>query len=95
MDPVVQRLASMGYPVRKVNIDHDQALASQYRVQGVPCFVLVVDGNEAERTVGATSHEQLVAMFQRHGVTAASASPAKPEGGSSEIEAIRANGCGR
>jgi hypothetical protein len=68
MEPTVERLAAMGYPVRKVNIDHDKALAAQFHVQSIPCFVLVVDGREAERTVGGTSFEQLIAMFQKHGV---------------------------
>lgn len=68
MEPAVARLGSAGYPVRKVNIDHDKALAAQFHVQSIPCFVLVVDGREAERTVGATSYEQLAAMFQKHGI---------------------------
>jgi thiol-disulfide isomerase/thioredoxin len=80
MEPAVDRLAAMGYPVRKVNIDHEQALAAQYRVRSIPCFVLVVDGREAERTVGATSFEQLAAMFQKHGVAAG---PGKPSRGQS------------
>ena len=69
MEPTVGRLTAMGYPVRKVNIDHEKALAAQFHVQSIPCFVLVVDGREAERTVGATSFEQLAAMFRKHGVT--------------------------
>jgi thiol-disulfide isomerase/thioredoxin len=79
MEPVVARLSALGYPVRKINIDHDQALASQYRVQGVPCFVLVVDGREKERTVGPTTQEQLVAMLQRHGVSPRGAVDARPK----------------
>ena len=63
MDPVVARLSSQGYPVRKVDIDREPALAQQYRVSGVPCFVLVVGGQEAGRVVGATSYETLAGMF--------------------------------
>ena len=63
MDPVVARLASQGYPVRKVDIDREPALAQQYRVSGVPCFVLVVGGQEAGRVVGATSYENLAGLF--------------------------------
>lgn len=70
MEPVVQRLAAAGYPVRKVNVDHEPALAAQFRVQSYPSFVLVVDGREVERTLGATSFERLVALFQKHGVAA-------------------------
>jgi thiol-disulfide isomerase/thioredoxin len=63
MEPVVARLASQGYPVRKVDIDREPALAQQYRVTGVPCFVLVVGGREAGRVVGATNYESLAGLF--------------------------------
>lgn len=87
MEPVLDHLAAQGYPVRKINIDHDRALASQYRVSSIPCLVLVVDGREVERTVGATNMQSLAAMFQRHGVgpksqatqlAAAAPAPVKP-----------------
>jgi thiol-disulfide isomerase/thioredoxin len=78
MEPVVAQLASLGYPVRKVNIDHEPALAARYGVQPIPCFVLVVDGREVERTVGATTFEKLQGMLQKHGVAAATATPKSP-----------------
>jgi thiol-disulfide isomerase/thioredoxin len=77
MDPVVQRLASMGYAVRKVDIDQQRDLASQFKVRGVPCFVMVVGGQEVDRVVGATSFERLQQMFARHS-PAASHSPRPP-----------------
>lgn len=64
MEPTVARLAAQGFPVRKVDIDREPALAAQYKVSGVPCFVLVVGGREAGRVVGATGYEQLAGMFQ-------------------------------
>ena len=73
MDPVVQELSGLGYPVRKVNIDHDQALASQFGVRSIPCFVLVVDGREVDRVVGGTSFERLRDMLVKHGVATGSA----------------------
>jgi thioredoxin-like negative regulator of GroEL len=71
MDPVVKQLAAQGYPVRKVNIDHDRELATRFGVQGIPCFVLVVDGQEVDRAVGMTSGEALRAMFTRAQVASA------------------------
>lgn len=68
MEPAVQRLASLGYPVRKVDIDQEKSLAAQFQVRSIPCFVLVVDGKEVERVVGATSLERLQEMLSRHGV---------------------------
>jgi hypothetical protein len=70
MQPTVQRLAADGYPVRQVNIDQNSQLAAQYRVTGVPCFVMLQSGREVDRVVGATSYDRLVRMFKAAGVTA-------------------------
>jgi thiol-disulfide isomerase/thioredoxin len=64
MEPTVQRLAAEGFPVRRVNIDQERQLAAQYRVTGVPCFVMLSNGQEVDRVVGATSFDRLVRMFE-------------------------------
>ncbi len=71
MEPTVRRLVAEGYPVRLVNVDQDPALARQFRVEGVPTYVLVVDGRETGRMVGPASYAQLAGMF-------AAAKPATP-----------------
>ena len=63
MSPVVERLAAAGYPVRKVNIDHEKELAARFGVRGIPCFVMLADGKEVDRVVGATSSRRLQRMF--------------------------------
>jgi thiol-disulfide isomerase/thioredoxin len=68
MDPVVGSLAAEGMPVRKVNIDQERALADKFGVQGIPCFVMLVNGKEVDRVVGATDRGRLEAMFSRNGV---------------------------
>jgi thiol-disulfide isomerase/thioredoxin len=83
MEPLVTQLAAEGYPVRKVNVDHDHALAEKHGVQGLPCFVMLVDGKEVDRVVGATDRGRLVAMFRRNGVT--------PDGKSARIPALAAD----
>jgi thiol-disulfide isomerase/thioredoxin len=67
MDPVVQQLAASGYPVRQVNIEQQRDLAAKFRVDQIPCFVLLVNGREAGRTVGATDGGTLVQMFRKAG----------------------------
>ena len=59
MAPTVEALAARGYPVQKVDIDEHPELARKFRVGPIPCFVMVVDGREVERVVGATSYAQL------------------------------------
>ena len=46
MNPTVQALVAAGYPVQRVNIDKNRALAAKYGVQNIPCFVMLVDGKE-------------------------------------------------
>ena len=46
MAPIVRQLSLDGYPIRKVNVERDPSLASRFKVRGIPCFVLVVDGRE-------------------------------------------------
>ena len=65
MDSTVQRLASAGYPVRKIDVDQQRELAARFRVTSVPCFVLVSGGREVDRVVGAVSHARLVQMFEK------------------------------
>ena len=67
MEPVVHQLAAAGYPIHEVNIDQDRALAAKFHVESIPCFVLIVNGHEVTRTVGANSPATLVGMFRQAG----------------------------
>lgn len=80
MAPIVDSLAARNYPVRKVDLDTNRELAAQYGVTSIPCFVLLKDGREVDRILGATSGEELVAMLARHGVAPAAAQADKPGG---------------
>jgi thiol-disulfide isomerase/thioredoxin len=80
MEPTVRQLAAQGYPIRQVNIDREQGLASQYGVSGIPCFVMLVDGREVDRVVGATSKPRLMQMLGK--ARAASTAPSMPTGSS-------------
>jgi len=102
MAPIVDRLAQSGYPIKKIDIDQNRELAAQYHVQGIPCFVLVVDGKEAGRIVGATSPNELQALFRQAGIdpqratNEQSANAAPPRGGilRGAIDRLRGGGFG-
>jgi hypothetical protein len=57
-------LAAQGQSVRKVDIDQDKALAARFGVTSIPCFVMLVDGQEVDRVVGGTSRGRLEQMLQ-------------------------------
>jgi thiol-disulfide isomerase/thioredoxin len=88
MEGAIAQLEHAGYPVRRVNVDHDRHLAKQFNVQNIPCFVLVVDGKEAGRLTGTVRRDELETMLARWGVertsagraTARAQSPDPPRG---------------
>ena len=64
MIPTVESLAAAGYKVRRVDVTQEPQLAQQFGVTQVPCFVVLVDGREANRLIGATSRQQLEQMLR-------------------------------
>lgn len=62
--PVVEELAEEGYAVGKVDVDHNMALAQQFRVVSIPTLILFKDGAEAQRFVGLTSKEELKSALE-------------------------------
>jgi thiol-disulfide isomerase/thioredoxin len=63
--PVVKRLERQGYPIRTVDIDREPALARRFGIHGVPTFVLVVNGKEAQRLSGGISEATMRQMMAR------------------------------
>jgi thiol-disulfide isomerase/thioredoxin len=65
MKPTVQGFVRAGYPIREVDVTRDVQLAQQHKVGSIPCFVMLVDGQEVDRVVGATTGARLQEMFKR------------------------------
>jgi thioredoxin 1 len=68
MEPAIEAVAAeTDVAVAKVDVDVNQALAGELGVRGVPTVVLFVDGEQAERLVGAQDQatlERLVGSAQ-------------------------------
>lgn len=66
MEPVVETLAAeTEAAVAKVDVDAHQQLAAELGAKGVPTLVLYVDGNPAERLVGAQDRGTLERLIQQ------------------------------
>lgn len=52
--------------VVKLNVDEAQAIAARHGVQGIPLLVLVEDGKESDRMVGAVGEDQLRRWLEPH-----------------------------
>ncbi|HBO46381.1 MAG TPA: hypothetical protein DD670_21125 [Planctomycetaceae bacterium] len=75
MSPTLDQMSLQGYPVRKVNASRDPATAARYGVRAFPTFILVSNGREVDRVVGATSYDRLVQMFRKASLLDANAEP--------------------
>lgn len=75
MQPTVQRLQEAGYPVRRIDVDREPTVAQRFSIQPIPCFVLLVNGREANRIVGPASFDRLAQMFQQAGIQPSSTPP--------------------
>jgi S1-C subfamily serine protease len=65
MSATVEQLSSHGYAVERIDVDREPALARQYAVTSIPCFVVVERGKEIDRTVGQTTIERLKLKMTR------------------------------
>jgi S1-C subfamily serine protease len=65
MKPTVRGFVTAGYPVREVDVTREVDLARQFKVDRIPCFVMLVDNQEMDRVVGATTSARLQEMFKR------------------------------
>ncbi len=65
MEPVVSQLIAAGAPIRRVNVSQDRQLAARYGVQSIPCFVLLINGQEVDRLVGASGAGELESLLSK------------------------------
>jgi thioredoxin 2 len=69
VSPVVEQMGheyAGRLKVIKLDIDGAPAIASRFRVQGIPLLVLLREGEEIDRLVGAVPPATLRAMLERH-----------------------------
>ncbi len=68
MEPILETLAASrpDLAVVKVNINRNRRLAIEYRVMGVPTFILFQNGEERGRVVGAHTAAQLQRFINDH-----------------------------
>jgi S1-C subfamily serine protease/thiol-disulfide isomerase/thioredoxin len=65
MEPVVRQLRQAGYPIRQVDVAENPSLANRFRVDHIPCFVILRDGSEVQRVDGVQTAGQLQALFRQ------------------------------
>jgi thioredoxin-like negative regulator of GroEL len=66
VEPVLEQLASEragSLKVVKVNVDENPQLASRFQAMSIPLLVIIRDGEEIDRVVGALPKPQLEARL--------------------------------
>jgi thiol-disulfide isomerase/thioredoxin len=82
MRPVIQRLISLGYPIREVDISREPQFASQFHVDRVPTFIVLVDDKEYGRAIGGGKTEaELADLVHTAEQAAGSGTSAQPSAG--------------
>jgi len=61
--PTMDRVASQGIPVKKVNIDYEPDVITKFGVKSVPTVILVENEQEVSRFVGAKSEQQVMDFY--------------------------------
>ncbi|MFM8577386.1 MAG: thioredoxin family protein [Planctomycetaceae bacterium] len=85
MQPVIGDLSRSGWLVRHVDVDVEPDLVRRFGITGVPCYVLLVRGEEKGRIGGVTTRSALESLMRRsiptasEPLAAANSSAAVPE----------------
>lgn len=51
---------------KKINVDENEQEVAKYGVMSIPTYVILQDGKEADRLVGATSKEAIKSKLNQH-----------------------------
>ena len=63
LGPIMEQVTKQGIPVNKVNVDYEVTLTKQYNVTSVPTVILVEDGVEKTRFVGAKPLNEIIRIY--------------------------------
>ena len=65
LSPVLEELAADRPDIKvcKVNVDSERELSSQYKVYRIPTILIMYQGQEEERILGARGKEELLEFF--------------------------------
>ena len=64
LSPVMERLKSEGkINYKKINVDTDTLLSPKYGVRNIPTLILLNNGNEINRLVGAQPEQSILNFY--------------------------------
>lgn len=60
---IMEQVTKQGIQVSKINVDYEVTLTKQYNVTSVPTVILVEDGVEKTRFVGAKPLNEIIRIY--------------------------------
>lgn len=57
--PIVEEMKREGSNFQMIDVDYEQELVKQFEIKSVPTFILLEDGKEINRIIGAKTREEL------------------------------------
>jgi S1-C subfamily serine protease len=84
MEPVLGQLEQQGIAIKDINVEQHVDIARRFRVEAIPTYIVLVNGQEAGRVVGATSYDKLLALVP-HGKTTPEITETAVRGQSPEV----------
>ena len=66
LSPVIEEIAEevTDFKVASCNVDDEMDLASEFGVQSIPTLVVIKNGEEADRSVGVISKEEILSLVR-------------------------------
>lgn len=67
MNPILEEIEKQlagKVEIEKINVDENQAKASEHGVMSIPTYIIEKDGKEVGRKIGVTSKADLVRLLQ-------------------------------
>ncbi|MBT7729089.1 MAG: hypothetical protein HN703_09420 [Planctomycetaceae bacterium] len=65
MAPLIGEIGAAGWLVRHVDVDQEHDVVKRFQVNGVPCYILLVKGQEVGRIDGATTRTELEKLLAK------------------------------
>lgn len=65
--PIVEEVASEhdDLKVVRINVDNEESIAMDYQIMSIPTLVLIKDGKEVDRVVGAVQKKVIETMIEK------------------------------
>lgn len=69
MEPVIEELEKEyagKIEIEKINVDENQQMSADYGVMSIPTYIILKDGKEQERIIGATSKDNFQKTISKY-----------------------------